>query len=103
MEVTLVNDYCFAHKTISLTSRLYWGQRPNWTPLAGSSKNQVYVLKSSLWKRGFYTASGDNMISNYENQFEIYKFIKNVNKQLKSTDFLAEIWKFGPVYKIKVV
>ena len=29
--------------------------------------------------------------------------MKNVNKQLKSADFLAEIWKFGTVYKTKVV
>ena len=103
MEVTLVYDHHFAHNTISLTSNLYWGQRPNWNPLAGSCKNQIYVVKSSLWPRSFYTAPGDNMILNYENQFHIYKFLKNVNKQLKSADFLAEIWKFGPVYKTKVV
>ena len=53
MEVTLVNDYYYAHKTISLTSSLYWGQRPNWNPLAGSCKNQIYVVKSSLWPRSF--------------------------------------------------
>ena len=64
MEVTLANDHQFAHNTISLTSNLYWGQRPNWDPQAGSCKNQVYVVKSSLWPRRFYTASCDNMILN---------------------------------------
>ena len=40
MEVTLVNDYQFAHNVISLASKLYWGQR---------SKPKYHCFRSEIW------------------------------------------------------
>ena len=103
MEVTSVYDKLFAPNKVSLASKLLWGHSSNWNPRADHVKMQVYVVKSSLWPHGFYTVSGDNMILYFFNSFTIYRFSKNVNKQLKSADFSPKIWKFGPVNKTKVV
>ena len=58
MEVTMVNDYNYAHNKTCVTSKATWGQ-------GAKSKILACVIKSSLWLNGLLATSSVKMQLQY--------------------------------------